>query len=93
MCLSQAVTVIAEPVEAFSEVQHEALIERDFADTNDGTPAVSISMSGGDEVTVKIREDVTVAGDSDGQSYVAGASVEAVGWDTDTENTSKTSTR
>lgn len=95
LCMTRMVTVMADSVVAVSgDAQHEPekeKIERDSADTSDGTPAVYVSMQGGDEVTVTIKEDAAVEGDSDGQKYVAGVSALASGTDAGTGNTSKAS--
>lgn len=62
-CIS--VPALATNVIAVTGTQHEESIEKESASSDDGSPAVIVSMSDGDKVTVDIKGDVENSKDSD----------------------------
>lgn len=76
-CIS--VPALATNVIAVTGIQHEESIEKESASSDDGSPAVIVSMSDGDEVTVDIKGDVENSKDSDSLDSSKGVEVSSSG--------------
>ncbi|OON86993.1 hypothetical protein BXO88_05475 [Oribacterium sp. C9] len=78
-----SVPALAANVIAVTGYQHGESIEAESVSSTDGSPAVMVSMSAGDEVTVDIKGDVETSGDSSSWQNISGVIAASSGKDAD----------